>query len=186
MLNYKKRIVICFMFLIFALVGFFLLYQISSTSKEEDILKNLMGEYEISELLYRTESVLSSSTFEYERNQAVNKRIAIRSQYITFNQLKPSTRKKSSCVLNPNYRVVKIDNDFMDNGIRSQGSALRGGLISNKDELAKYKDAYAIFIKESAKPDMIPPQVDATVFYYLDGEYYSFSGFSMCKLEKVK
>ncbi len=144
-------------------------------SEENRVLRKIYGKYECSETLYHLQAAV------FPPNPNANE------QKITFiiekNRIYTNTEYLN--ITSPPYKVVKITDEMLNNGVYSQGIALQTGIMSYSVRQNLKGDSYAIFIDEPAPADTIPPKWDKCVLYYIDEKLYVASGFGVGRLGKI-
>lgn len=148
----------------------------------DKIINKIIGTYNITDSLYRTEPI-QSTTFKYAEEQYLKQQVLIQKDKVIIKSKDDNDDEKIE--RKAKYIIKEIDNEFLDNGWPSQGLALRNGLIEDYKALKEIKDKYAIFIEEPAVPDILPTERDFMVIYYLDGKIYFFFRSDVLALDRV-
>lgn len=171
----KKKIILFSIIIIIIIIPLILLLTIFS--QKNRVLRKIYGKYEIVEYLYSVNGAILSSTPEPIEPSDSKAVVNIQKNKISA--------EGSDYNIYPEYVVKKVDKKMLENGIDSQGTALQNGIMSYSVRQNLKTTSYAIFIDEPAEPDMIPPDNDSLVYYYIDGVLYQYSAFKVFRLQKI-
>lgn len=189
LLNKKVHVIsLVILIMISTSILLYILLPLVFMSEEERFLNKFMGGYIVADYAFAVSPELLSSPYSEDQYKAKSRYYFDEQRFVGLHNIEPVINSYNVIDINDpvNYTCIKIDDSFLENGIQTQGIALRKLFQSNSEFHEQVKDdAFAIFIETPATTETYPEYKDEIVFYYIDGRYFAIDTLHAYVLEKI-